>query len=163
MDKQAYLDRWHDMNRVVHDIVMKHKGSFSAEHGIGILKRGDMQRYKSGVELDVMRSLKQALDPKGILNPGRGVALRPPSGLRPPPPAKLREGEYLPSPTCWGRSRRGMGASQHFPQLPRNSIDVFSTAKLSVFATADKAFATPESARSETLPHFSQIMKTVAA
>ena len=71
MDKQAYLDRWHDMNRVVHDIVMKHKGSFSAEHGIGILKRGDMQRYKSGVELDVMRSLKQALDPKGILNPGR--------------------------------------------------------------------------------------------
>ena len=71
MDKQAYLDRWHDMNRVVHDIVVKHEGSFSAEHGIGILKREDMRRYKSEVELEVMRSLKQALDPKGILSPGR--------------------------------------------------------------------------------------------
>ena len=71
MDKQVYLARWHDMNRVVHDIVMKHSGSFSAEHGIGVLKREDMLRYKSAVELEVMRSLKRALDPKGILNPGR--------------------------------------------------------------------------------------------
>ncbi len=71
MDKQAYLARWHDMNRVVHDIVMKLNGSFSAEHGIGVLKRKDMQRYKSAVELDVMRSLKHMLDPKNILNPGR--------------------------------------------------------------------------------------------
>jgi FAD/FMN-containing dehydrogenase len=71
MDKQAFLDRWHAMNHVVHDIAMAHGGSFSAEHGIGILKREDMQRYKSAVELDVMRSLKQALDPKGILSPGR--------------------------------------------------------------------------------------------
>jgi len=71
MDKQVYLARWHDMNRVVHDIVMRLNGSFSAEHGIGVLKREDMQRYKSVVELDVMRSLKQMLDPKGILNPGR--------------------------------------------------------------------------------------------
>jgi FAD/FMN-containing dehydrogenase len=71
MDMQAYLDRWHDMNRVVHDIVEKHRGSFSAEHGIGILKREDMRRYKSPVALDVMRSVKQALDPKGILSPGR--------------------------------------------------------------------------------------------
>jgi FAD/FMN-containing dehydrogenase len=71
MDKQAYLGRWHDMNRVVHDIVKKHNGSFSAEHGIGVLKRDDMQRYKSAVELDVMRSMKLALDPKVILNPGR--------------------------------------------------------------------------------------------
>jgi FAD/FMN-containing dehydrogenase len=71
MDKQAYLDRWHDMNRVVHDIAMKHGGSFSAEHGIGILKRADMQRYKSAEELDVMRAMKAALDPNAILNPGR--------------------------------------------------------------------------------------------
>ena len=71
MDSQAYLARWHDMNRVVHDIVMRLNGSFSAEHGVGVLKRDDMQRYKSGVELEVMRSLKRALDPKGILNPGR--------------------------------------------------------------------------------------------
>jgi FAD/FMN-containing dehydrogenase len=71
MDKQAYLDRWHDMNRVVHDIVMQYHGSFSAEHGIGVLKREDMLRYKSTVELDVMRSLKHLLDPKAVLSPGR--------------------------------------------------------------------------------------------
>jgi FAD/FMN-containing dehydrogenase len=71
MDKEAYLAKWHDMNRVVHDIVMRLNGSFSAEHGIGVLKREDMQRYKSAVELDVMRSLKHMLDPKNILNPGR--------------------------------------------------------------------------------------------
>jgi FAD/FMN-containing dehydrogenase len=71
MDKQAYLAKWHAMNRVVHDIVMKLDGSFSAEHGIGILKREDMQRYKSAIELDVMRSLKHVLDPKNILSPGR--------------------------------------------------------------------------------------------
>jgi FAD/FMN-containing dehydrogenase len=71
MDKQEYLSRWHAMNRVIHDVVMKHNGSFGAEHGIGVLKREDMARYKSPVELEVMRSLKLALDPKGILNPGR--------------------------------------------------------------------------------------------
>jgi FAD/FMN-containing dehydrogenase len=71
MDKQAYLARWHDMNHVVHDIVARHKGSFSAEHGIGKLKREDMRRYKSQTELEVMRGLKQLFDPKGILNPGR--------------------------------------------------------------------------------------------
>ncbi len=71
MDKQAYLDHWHAMNRVIHDVVLKHRGSFSAEHGIGVLKREDMARYKSPVELEVMRSFKRALDPKGILNPGK--------------------------------------------------------------------------------------------
>jgi FAD/FMN-containing dehydrogenase len=71
MDKADYLARWHDMNRIVHDIAVKHGGSFSAEHGIGVLKREDMQRYKSHEELDVMRAMKAALDPKGILNPGR--------------------------------------------------------------------------------------------
>jgi FAD/FMN-containing dehydrogenase len=71
MDKQAYIEQWHPMNRVIHDTVAKYKGSFSAEHGVGVLKREDMTRYKSEIELDVMRSMKQALDPKGILNPGR--------------------------------------------------------------------------------------------
>ena len=71
MDKQAYLARWHDMNRVVHDIVMAMGGSFSAEHGIGILKTGDMLRYKDPVELSVMREMKRALDPRNILSPGR--------------------------------------------------------------------------------------------
>ncbi len=71
MDKQVYLDHWQAMNRVIHDVVVKHNGSFSAEHGIGVLKREDMVRYKSPVELQVMRSMKLALDPKGILNPGK--------------------------------------------------------------------------------------------
>ena len=71
MDKQAYLGHWHAMNRVIHDVVIMHRGSFSAEHGIGVLKREDMARYKSPVELEVMRSFKRALDPKGILNPGK--------------------------------------------------------------------------------------------
>jgi FAD/FMN-containing dehydrogenase len=71
MDKTAYLARWHDMNRIVHDIAAKLGGSFSAEHGIGISKREDMARYKSKIELDVMRNLKAALDPKNILSPGR--------------------------------------------------------------------------------------------
>ena len=59
------------INRAVHDLIARYGGSFSAEHGIGKLKRGDMQRYKSPVALDVMRSIKQALDPKGIMNPGK--------------------------------------------------------------------------------------------
>jgi FAD/FMN-containing dehydrogenase len=71
MDKQAFLNQWHAMNRVVHDVVLKHHGSFSAEHGIGVLKTADMARYKSPVELAVMRKMKDALDPKGLLNPGR--------------------------------------------------------------------------------------------
>jgi FAD/FMN-containing dehydrogenase len=71
MDKQAYLSKWHAMNEIVHDIAVKLGGSFSAEHGIGTLKREDMQRYKSPIELDVMRGLKALFDPNGILCPGR--------------------------------------------------------------------------------------------
>jgi FAD/FMN-containing dehydrogenase len=71
MDKQAYLDRWPEMSRIVHDVVLAHGGSISAEHGIGQLKCEDMRRIKSPVELDVMRGLKNLLDPKGILNPGK--------------------------------------------------------------------------------------------
>ena len=48
-------------------------GSFSAEHGIGRLKRDDLRRYKSAVEVDLMRAIKRALDPKNIMNPGKVV------------------------------------------------------------------------------------------
>lgn len=71
MDKQAYLDRWFEFNRVVHDIVADLDGSFSAEHGIGRLKVGELERYRDPVELDLMRTIKAALDPHGIMNPGR--------------------------------------------------------------------------------------------
>lgn len=71
MDRQAFLARWEEMNRIVHDIVMDMGGSISAEHGIGILKRDLLPGVKSETELDLMRSVKQALDPNGILNPGK--------------------------------------------------------------------------------------------
>lgn len=73
-DANAYLAKWKALNRVVHDIVAAHGGSISAEHGIGVLKRDEGRRYKSAVELDLMRRIKQAIDPKGIMNPGKGIA-----------------------------------------------------------------------------------------
>jgi FAD/FMN-containing dehydrogenase len=71
MDKQAFLDQWYEMNDVVHSIVTRLEGSISAEHGIGTLKRDLLPQVKNPVAMEVMRSLKQALDPKGILNPGK--------------------------------------------------------------------------------------------
>jgi FAD/FMN-containing dehydrogenase len=59
------------VNRAVHDIVAKYRGSIAAEHGIGQLKRDELAYYKSDVEMDVMRAIKKALDPKGLMNPGK--------------------------------------------------------------------------------------------
>jgi D-lactate dehydrogenase (cytochrome) len=59
------------IHRAMHDLVAAYGGSFSAEHGIGQLKREELVRYKHPVALEVMRSIKQALDPKGIMNPGK--------------------------------------------------------------------------------------------
>ena len=50
---------------------MRLGGSFSAEHGVGVLKRGELEQYASPVALSTMRALKTALDPKGIMNPGK--------------------------------------------------------------------------------------------
>lgn len=69
-DKQAFLDRWEAMNEAVHAVVLKHGGSISAEHGIGRLKRDLLPAVKDPVALDLMRKLKAALDPDGLLNPG---------------------------------------------------------------------------------------------
>ncbi|WP_188584214.1 FAD-binding oxidoreductase [Azorhizobium oxalatiphilum] len=71
MDKQAYLDSWEAFNRIVHDIVVSYGGSISAEHGIGFLKREELVHYKDPVALDVMAQIKAALDPAGLLNPGK--------------------------------------------------------------------------------------------
>jgi FAD/FMN-containing dehydrogenase len=57
--------------RAVHDFVQQFSGSFSAEHGIGQLKVFELERYANPVELDLMRRVKQAFDPNGILNPGK--------------------------------------------------------------------------------------------
>jgi FAD/FMN-containing dehydrogenase len=70
-DKAAYLDRWAEMNAVVHGIATKFGGSISAEHGIGRLKRELLPQVKDPVALEMMRALKRTLDPKGILNPGK--------------------------------------------------------------------------------------------
>jgi FAD/FMN-containing dehydrogenase len=59
------------INRLVHDSVARFSGSISAEHGLGQLKREEIQRYKSPLELELMRKLKRALDPHGIMNPGK--------------------------------------------------------------------------------------------
>lgn len=59
------------INRIVHDQVASFGGSISAEHGIGALKRDELNRYKSEVELGMMRTIKAALDPLGIMNPGK--------------------------------------------------------------------------------------------
>ncbi|WP_321389143.1 FAD-binding oxidoreductase [Emcibacter sp.] len=72
-DKAAYLARWEEINKVVHDIVDDLDGSISAEHGIGRLKVEELTRYKSPVALDLMRNLKKTMDPINILNPGRIV------------------------------------------------------------------------------------------
>ena len=61
------------ITKAVHDLAMEFGGSFSAEHGIGALKRRDLYGYKSEVEIAMMKSLKKALDPKGIMNPGKVI------------------------------------------------------------------------------------------
>ncbi|MBT4740012.1 MAG: FAD-binding oxidoreductase [Rhodospirillaceae bacterium] len=73
MDKDAYLSEWDAMNRIVHDLVTEMNGSISAEHGIGRLKVDEMEHYKDPVELDLMKTLKAALDPKRTMNPGKVV------------------------------------------------------------------------------------------
>jgi FAD/FMN-containing dehydrogenase len=60
-----------DINQLVHDEVYKYSGSFSAEHGIGQLKRDELTVRKSFIELELMRSIKRAFDPQGIMNPGK--------------------------------------------------------------------------------------------
>ncbi len=72
-DKDNYLAGWEAVSRIVHDIVDDMGGSISAEHGIGQLKRDALAHYKSDVEMDLMRRLKKAFDPNGIMNPGKVV------------------------------------------------------------------------------------------
>jgi D-lactate dehydrogenase (cytochrome) len=71
MDTQEYLSLWTEMNQIVFDIVADLGGSFSAEHGIGMLKLEEMQRYKDPVSVNLMQSLKKAIDPDSLFNPGK--------------------------------------------------------------------------------------------
>jgi D-lactate dehydrogenase (cytochrome) len=73
-DPGGFLAREEEVHRVVHDVVAALGGSISAEHGIGVAKREEIRRYKSPVEIALMQKIKAALDPRGIMNPGKGVA-----------------------------------------------------------------------------------------
>jgi FAD/FMN-containing dehydrogenase len=75
-DVRAFLrDNEAQINAIVYDSVAAHGGSISAEHGVGSLKRDELPHYKSAVALEMMRSIKRALDPQGLLNPGRVISI----------------------------------------------------------------------------------------
>jgi len=71
----GFREAYADINKVVHDLVAEMDGSISAEHGLGRLRMLEAERYKSEVELDLMRTVKRALDPTNIMNPGKVVRL----------------------------------------------------------------------------------------
>jgi len=73
MDKQEFLNNYSKINKTVYDIVVELGGSISAEHGIGTLKLEELERYKSITELGLMRDIKDTLDCKNIMNPGRVI------------------------------------------------------------------------------------------
>ena len=72
--EEEFLAMQAAINRLVHDAVAAFDGSISAEHGLGQLRRDEVTRYKSPVEMALMRQVKQALDPLGIMNPGKVLA-----------------------------------------------------------------------------------------
>ncbi|WP_174718448.1 FAD-binding oxidoreductase [Azoarcus sp. DN11] len=71
LDNVAFISRTEEVNRVVHDLVASLRGSISAEHGLGRLKRDENARYKSDIELELMRAVKAVFDPRGLMNPGK--------------------------------------------------------------------------------------------
>jgi len=70
-DRARFLARAAEIRRAIHDLVREFGGSFSAEHGVGRTKVGELERYASPVELELMRAVKHAFDPHGIMNPGK--------------------------------------------------------------------------------------------
>ncbi|HXE85811.1 MAG TPA: FAD-linked oxidase C-terminal domain-containing protein, partial [Hyphomicrobiaceae bacterium] len=71
MARDRFMAMWDDIVHAVHDVVLSLNGSISAEHGIGIMKRAELAQVKGEVAMDLMRRIKAAFDPKGILNPGK--------------------------------------------------------------------------------------------
>jgi D-lactate dehydrogenase (cytochrome) len=70
-NRNTFLAREPAIKRAIHDLVREFGGSFSAEHGIGRLKVAELEHYASPVEIDLMHAVKKALDPNGVLNPGK--------------------------------------------------------------------------------------------
>ncbi|AUH65751.1 FAD-binding oxidoreductase [Paracoccus zhejiangensis] len=74
MSDAEFLSHYPRFNRIVHDLVASMGGSISAEHGIGLAKRDELPRYKDPVALALMASLKSAIDPQNLMNPGKVLA-----------------------------------------------------------------------------------------
>lgn len=74
LGSEGWRDRMAEIERIVHDVTHELGGSISAEHGIGQLKRDELTERKSPVEMDMMRAIKRALDPQGLMNPGKLLA-----------------------------------------------------------------------------------------
>jgi D-lactate dehydrogenase (cytochrome) len=70
-DTADFMARWHEVNAVVFEIVLRMGGSISAEHGIGVLKRDELPEVKDKTAIELMRAFKAMLDPLGIMNPGK--------------------------------------------------------------------------------------------
>jgi FAD/FMN-containing dehydrogenase len=72
-DSQAFLALYRPMNKAVHEVVRSFGGSISAEHGIGRLKRDELIATAPPIAIDLMRRVKAAFDPAGIMNPGKVI------------------------------------------------------------------------------------------
>jgi FAD/FMN-containing dehydrogenase len=73
--RQAFAGERPKVNRIIHDLVIRHGGSISAEHGVGRLRLDENMHYKSAVEIELMRTVKKSLDPDNIMNPGKMIRL----------------------------------------------------------------------------------------
>ncbi|ABM44654.1 hypothetical protein X471_00618 [Bartonella bacilliformis str. Heidi Mejia] len=70
-EPKDFLQLWSQMNDHIHCLVMRYQGTFSAEHGVGQLKRKELRTFKSPVSLEIMQEIKKIFDPLGIMNPGK--------------------------------------------------------------------------------------------
>ena len=71
MKKEIFMQKSGEINRIVHDLVSEMNGSISAEHGIGFFKRDELARYASPTKISLMQTIKKAIDPDNIMNPGK--------------------------------------------------------------------------------------------
>ena len=71
MAKEEFFDKCQQVNKWVFDIVQRHRGSVSAEHGVGLVKKDYLQYTRSPVEIEYLRGIKRVFDPNGIMNPGK--------------------------------------------------------------------------------------------
>ena len=70
-EAKAFFGESAEVNHVVYEVVAALDGSISAEHGLGVLKAGEIVHYKSALEMEMMRAIKATLDPHGLMNPGK--------------------------------------------------------------------------------------------